>query len=234
MAYSVCIYGQISLYKLVESLALCGCKLINVNTDGVAFEPDTQGKYQDVIHDWTETFKLELELDEFSRWIQKDVNNYIAITTDGKVKTKGGDVNNYVDYEKGGMNYYFKNNNARIVQKALVDKLVYDIDIEDTVVKNMDNPILYQYILQAGNTYLGTYDNQGVKHQKVNRVFASKVGHFEIFKKRKDGGLVKFADAPSVMKLHNRGLDTLEDFEQWIDLEFYTNQCYKVYERWKT
>lgn len=233
LAFSICIMGQISLWELSRMLHENGNKIINVNTDGVAFIPDNDGKYENIIHEWEETFNMTLELDEFSRWIQKDVNNYIAVTKSGKIKTKGGDVNNYLDYEKGGRNYYFNNANTRIVQKALVDYLLYDKDIYDTITENVDKPELYQYILQAGGTYQGTYDNNDNKLQKVNRVFAGKNTGYQIFKKRIDGGLVKFADAPSEMYLYNEDLKDLRDFEKKVDLEWYVNLTMKNLKRWK-
>lgn len=233
LAFSICIMGQISLWELSRMLHENGNKIINVNTDGVAFIPDNDGRYENIIHEWEETFNMTLELDEFSRWIQKDVNNYIAVTKSGKIKTKGGDVNNYLDYEKGGRNYYFNNANTRIVQKALVDYLVYDKDIYDTITENVDKPELYQYILQAGGTYQGTYDNNDKKLQKVNRIFAGKNTGYEIFKKRIDGGLVKFADAPSEMYLYNEDLKDLRDFEKKVDLEWYANLAMKNLKRWK-
>lgn len=233
IAYSICIYGQISLYVLCEMLHLVGCKIINANTDGVAFIPDSNDEYKSIVNEWQKKFSLDLDLDEFSHWIQKDVNNYIAVTDKGAIKVKGGDVNNYHDFNGKNRNYNFNNGNTRIIQKALVDKLVYDKPIEDTITGNIDKPILYQYVLQAGGTYQGTFDNNGNKMQKINRVFASKSGDFEIAKKRVDGGLVKFADAPSQMFLHNEDLSKLKDFNKKIDLNWYNNLAYKVYERWK-
>lgn len=65
------------------------------------------------------------------------------------------------------------NNNARILDIALVDHLVYDKPILNTLIEYKSQPHLYQYILQAGRTYEGTFDNNKVKLQKVNRVFAA-------------------------------------------------------------
>ena len=210
-----------------------GCRIININTDGVAFEPDVSGQYPQVIDEWAHRFKLDLDLDEFSRWIQKDVNNYIAVTTSGVIKTKGGDVNNYLDYEEGGRNYYFNNSNIRIVQKALVDYLIRDVDPAETVFKYMERPELYQYILQAGPTYKGTVDEEGNYYQKVNRVFATREEGLELHKKRVDGGLVKFPDAPRKMYLHNEDLSELKGFKDWIDLDWYYSLALKAIERWE-
>ena len=39
-------------------------------------------------------FSMQLELDMIDKVIQKDVNNYVAMFANGKVKTKGGDLGN--------------------------------------------------------------------------------------------------------------------------------------------
>lgn len=233
LAYSICIYGQISLYVLCQKLVNVGCKIININTDGVAFEPYANSRYADVVEDWEETFGLRLEESGFRYWRQTNVNNYVAETDSGQIKVKGGDVNNYHDYDKGGRNYYFNNANTRIVHKAVVEKILGINEIDITITENRRKPELFQYILRAGGTYQGTFDNHGNKLQNVNRVFAGKNTGYELSKKRMDGGLVKFPDAPKNMFVFNEDLSKLDDFEKLIDLQWYLDLAYKVYERWK-
>ena len=108
---TVCIYGQIALFKLCGMLHDAGYKIINANTDGVAFvdDPELGGAYLYICKEWEKEFEgLLLEVDEFDKWIQKDVNNYIA-THDGQIKVKGGEVNKY------HKDKFFSNNNIRIV-----------------------------------------------------------------------------------------------------------------------
>lgn len=219
-ALSVCIYGQIALYRLCEMLSPY-CTIININTDGVAFTTDND-EYKKVWKLWEKEFNLTLEEDTFDMFIQKDVNNYIGVK-DGKLKCKGGDVNRYHS------DAIFKNNNARILDIALVNKLVYDKEVLDTLLENLDKPKLYQYVLQAGSTYLGTFDKDDNKYQKINRVFASKDGDFSLFKKRKDGGLVKFPDTPEKMTIWNNDCD---DFKGEIDINHYYQIVQKKLERW--
>ena len=238
LAYSICIYGQISLYILCKMLYESGCEIINVNTDGVAFIPDKDNKYLVVREKWEKQFSINLGEDTFDKWIQSDVNNYVAVTDKGWIVTKGGDTNKYLDYELGGVNYYFNNGSTRIIHKAVVDKLLNNKDIMETLYENLDKPILYQYILQAGGMYQGTFDREVRKYQKINRAFAIKenvTNHkvVELVKKRKDDGLVKFADAPSHMVVWNRDVSEFEDFSEVVDLDWYYRLAMKVYERWK-
>lgn len=211
---TVCAIGQSILYDLTKRLSTT-CTIVQMNTDGVAFLPHTDD-YKTVWKQWEEDWNLELEEDIFETFIQRDVNNYIAVTPDGEIKTKGGDVNNYKK------DAYFKNNNTRIVDIAIVEYLVNGKDVLDTLMEHTDQPHLYQYVLKAGGTYEGTADQDGnILDTKVNRVFASREKGLTLYKKRPDGGLVRYADAPSDMLLWNDDCSELEDFEKKVDLNFY-------------
>ena len=228
---TVCIYGQIALFKLCGMLHDAGYKIINANTDGVAFvdDPDLGGAYHYICKEWEKEFAgLLLEVDEFDKWIQKDVNNYIA-THDGQIKVKGGEVNKY------HKDKFFSNNNIRIVQKALVDNLVYGTPVYKTFMDNLDKPILWQYILKAGGTFQGVQDAAGVWQNNVNRVFAAKPeypGTTKLYKIRKDGGQVNFPDSPERMFIWNDDLKDIPDFKKMIDLDHYMDLVNKKLRGW--
>ena len=224
-AYSVCIYGQIALYELCKRLSNT-CRIININTDGVAFTTNST-EYLAVKEQWEKDFKLNLEEDNFDLFIQKDVNNYIGVKGN-YIKCKGGDVNKFSG------NKYFSNNNARIIDIAVVNKLVYNKDVLETLIENRDKPELYQYILQAGRTYLGTFDQDNKKYQNINRVFACRNEGIQLCKKRLDGGLVKFADAPEKMFLWNDDCGKLENFEKIVDINHYYQIIDKKLKMWET
>lgn len=223
-AKSVCILGQISLYELCRRIAPY-VEIININTDGVAFIPYTDA-YIDVYREWELDFSLQLDQAEFLNFVQKDVNNYVAEKKDGSLKCKGGDVNRYEKDE------FFKNNNARILDIALVDKLLYGKDVLKSIIENLDKPHLFQYILKAGNTYQGTFSEDGREHNKVNRIFASKEKGFCLYKRRFDNGLVRFADAPTSMFLWNDDCDKIENFAEIVDIDHYYQIINKRLERW--
>lgn len=228
---SVCTYGQLALYDLSRRLYEAGYTLVNLNTDGVAFV-DYKGigdRWEDVQREWEGVYHLYLELDEFDRWIQKDVNNYVAVAPDGHIKTKGGDCNRYLQDK------FFTNNNARIIQMALVDKLLKDVPVSKTVRSHLDNPALYQYILKAGRTYLGVVDGEDREYQNVNRIFAAKEGPetIRLYKKRADGGLVNFPDMPEHMFVWNGEVADLGDrFRQVVDIAHYCQVTEKKLEGW--
>ena len=222
-AYSVCVYGQIALFELCKRLSNT-CRIININTDGVAFTTNND-RYLKVKEQWEKDFNLKLEEDNFDLFIQKDVNNYIGVKGD-KIKCKGGDVNKYNEDK------FFSNNNARIIDIAIVDYLVYGKSVLDTLIENRDKPYLYQYILQAGRTYQGTFDEYNKKYQNINRVFACRNHGISLYKKRIDGGLVKFADTPEHMFLWNKDCAHIPDFKNIIDINHYYQIINKKLSAW--
>lgn len=237
---NVCILGQISLFCLCQKLYEAGYTLVNINTDGVAFTGFGNRDFNEIKREWEEEHHLELELSEFKQWCQKDVNNYIAETKDGKVKVKGADVSKYnepTEYTgdlltlNAGLSWS-STNSLGIISKAVVDYVLYDIIPEKTVVNNTDNPILYQFVLQAGSTFKGTFDEEGREYQKVNRVFASNEG-VNLVKVREDGATCKFPNAPEKMLVINEDLSTCKDLKDKIDIPYYIDLCREVCERWK-
>lgn len=233
---TVCVYGQIALFALCWELDQAGYRIVNGNTDGVVYleDPDLGDADEVICKQWEERFRgYTLDTDYYTQWIQRDVNNYIAVEEDGRVTVKGGDVNKYQ------INKYFSNNSARIVQIAMVEKLVYGRDIFDTFEKNLDKPLLWQYILKAGRTYKGVQDSSGQYVNKVNRVFAAsdKVDQNKVtklYKVRNDGGLVNFPDVPERMYVWNKDVKDLENFEDIIDQSYYYNLVIEKLKGWTT
>lgn len=231
---TVCVYGQIALFSLCERLYNVGCEIMNINTDGVGYiqhnVPDEV--IDQITKEWEEEFKLDLDLDEFDTWIQKDVNNYLAVMPNGKIKAKGGQVNKYLK------NQFFNNNDLRIVQIAMCEKLLNDIDPIETITKNLDNPMLYQQVLQCGSTFDGTFDKDNKKYQKVNRIFAvkEKYAHKRLYKRKtkEDGeySYAEFPDTPPNMKVFNKHCDEYTEFKNEVDLNYYYQLTMSKLEQW--
>lgn len=89
---AITINGQLSLLMLAEMLMeIDGLTLIQVNTDGVTSKVPlgNQDRFDAICKKWEAITKLELEKLEYSKMISRDVNNYIAVYKDGKLKRKG-------------------------------------------------------------------------------------------------------------------------------------------------
>lgn len=89
---AITINGQLLLAMLFERLcAIPTVEPIQINTDGVTVRIDRahRATLEAVCKQWEAETRLDLEsVDYASMWV-RDVNNYVARTTDGKVKAKG-------------------------------------------------------------------------------------------------------------------------------------------------
>lgn len=248
---TVCIYGQIALFTLCKRLyEEDHCEIINANTDGVVYVETSDsipGHDDEICCEWEKEFSgFELETDYYTKWIQKDVNNYIALDENDNVTVKGGDVNRYLKPKLFGAN------NARIIQKVMVDHLLNPdkrpLDILLNYLNDTDDPndnlrrsarTDWQFVLRTGSTFEGVKDKTGDYQQKVNRVFAaSKTATMEptkLYKVRIQDGeesLINFPDVPEEMLLWNRDVNEIENFRYQIDIEFYHSLIRKKLEGW--
>lgn len=168
---SVCITNQLAMTQLIVMLGR-RCEtidFININTDGIMFFIDRREEKisSQIVDDWCKITGFEMERDDFSKVYQKDVNNYIGIKTNGKMKTKGG----YVSLYNGGD---FKTNSLQIVHKAVVEYLVNGKSPEE-VINGETDVFKFQNIVKTGGTFEGSYhyiNGELTPIQKVNRLYA--------------------------------------------------------------
>lgn len=168
---SVCITNQLAMTQLIVMLGR-RCEtidFININTDGIMFFIDRREDKisSQIVDDWCKITGFEMERDDFSKVYQKDVNNYIGIKTNGKMKTKGG----YVSLYNGGD---FKTNSLQIVHKAVVEYLVNGKSPEE-VINGETDVFKFQNIVKTGGTFEGSYhyiNGELTPIQKVNRLYA--------------------------------------------------------------
>jgi hypothetical protein len=120
----ITINGQLSLMMLYERIAeeIPNAVPLMQNTDGIEMiiPREYKDKYLEICSDWEKTTNLELEHDTYSKIILGDVNNYIAITEDGKAKCKGR-----FDFENLALH---KNKSFLIIPKAIFNYFVNGIE----------------------------------------------------------------------------------------------------------
>jgi hypothetical protein len=91
LGIGVTITGQLDLLMLIEMMECSGVTVISANTDGIVLSiPEGLDAIADqIIAWWEKKTSLEMESTFYKSIYQRDVNNYIAIDTKGKVKRKG-------------------------------------------------------------------------------------------------------------------------------------------------
>ena len=87
----VTVTGQLSLLMLIEMLERHGFSVVNGNTDGVVVRCEKGRKefMMEIVKRWEKRTGFAMESTQYAGLWSRDVNNYIAIGSDGKVKLKG-------------------------------------------------------------------------------------------------------------------------------------------------
>ncbi len=228
MGRSVCVSGQLFLLDLAYGyLKACDTvKIIQTNTDGVLISVDDSElpKIHAVNREWEERTGFTLEEDKVRKVVQANVNNYIMVMLDGRVKTKGS----YVTYGIAPAGAWKVNNDYVIVKKAIIDYFVKDKPVEETILTS-DNIHEFQYIAKAGKKYSHVYhivDGKKVPVQKVNRVYATKGKRYgTLYKVHKETGRpAKIEDLPKHCIIDNRNELNIRD----IDKEHYIEKAKKM------
>lgn len=242
MRLLVCITGQMAMWDLLEKIE-DHATIIQSNTDAhyyIPFSEEDEKAIDDIADDWMKRTGYTLDDDPFKAIFQKDVNNYLAVTSDGKVKFKGAI----------GLTNGLKVSKA-IVSNAFINYVVSGKDYKEFI-NECDELRQFQMITKTGWTFDDTivrdvYGNER-KAQKVNRTFAIKDPNkaVEIFKVKR-GAVVEeegttiigddsytkgLPNAPEYYAIDNeaigKGWITIDD----IDKEYYINQVEDLLVLW--
>ena len=133
MMIQTTITGQLAILMLIERLELAGFHVISANTDGfiTRVQKSRRDEYSVILMDWEFDTMLELEKNFLKSLHSRDVNNFIAIGMDGKVKTKGA----FAPAGPGlrGADGMKKNPNCEITIDAVVAFLKNGTPLEQTI-----------------------------------------------------------------------------------------------------
>lgn len=196
---SICVNGQLLLLDLIEKVELefgDRAEFIQGNTDGVMFKfksKEDVDKYLEICKEWSQRTRMNLDHDFVKKIIQKDVNNYIYVKEEGSIKSKGAYVKKLSLID----------NDLPIVNKAIKEKLINDIEIEDTI-NNCNDLMDFQKCVKITGKYShAVYGSENI-NLKVFRVFASKSSSDNaIMKMKSDGKLEKISYTPDRVFIDN-------------------------------
>lgn len=163
----VCVFGQVFLIDLIDKIEDI-VQIINSNTDGIFFKikksliPELKRR----VGEWEQRTKLEMEYAEYSKFISKDVNNYLAVKVNGSIHAKGAYVKdlNDLDYD------------LPIVNAALRNYMIFGTPVEITI-NSCTEFRKFQKIVKLSNKYRWVEHENGQGctkfDNKAYRVFAS-------------------------------------------------------------
>ena len=228
-AIRVNVSGMVAIYNLANQLDLVG-NVYQVNTDGIAFKPYpevTQETLDNIKQRWEDEFKLQLEVSLFKRLLQRDVNNYIAVKQNDKLKLKGGAVGqaNGVDVTKASK--------PTIIDHMLVEKLVYNRPFITTVQDGEFRDYCFTLKSMKSSTQTGKMvdENGKVFDNEVNRTYATKTGGKVLKEKVGELENAKFPDTPEQMSIANYELPKEPPAD--LDYSYYIELAEKKLESWE-
>ena len=246
MANLTCIFGQLFILDLVDKLEPY-CRLLQTNTDGIFVlceNEEMKNKVIEITHSVGKRLRMEFEIDEYTKLIQKDVNNYIAVQKNGKLECKGAMVKKNKPLD----------NNLSILNDAVRNYLAYGKPVEETI-NECDELIKFQNVIKLSSKYKEVWYGTAVKEKddkgslkvtKVNgELLRSKVHRVFASKNECDGGIYKskiekgkksyeqFAGTPDHLFIENGDIHNVKVPEN-LDKSFYIEEAKKRVEMYLT
>ena len=228
MCTRTCRLGQIFLTALANKMHMTinSAKVIQTNTDGILLYVRRKDLplVDKLMQEWTDVSGINMERDDIQKIWQRDVNNYLLVMTNGKVKRKGAWLNDtYLKpgYVMVGARTAFVCAKAAkeylLTGKPIVESIMSDTDVGDFVMTCKKGPS-YSKVVQK------LADGTEIELFKCNRVIASKdksLGKIYKLKKYKDRvSYTQMASIPDNCRLMNYDLSTYDFNEVKKDLDY--------------
>jgi hypothetical protein len=153
--------GQLQILQLAEVFSLIpGLELVQVNTDGITvYMPRSmEGLFHIWKLDWEDQTRLKLEEVEYDTMWIKDVNNYLCLSKDKKIKAKGAYW--YPKEEKDYDGSWNKDFSTMVIPKVIEESLIKGLNYHH-LVKLASDPFdfMLRYKTTSGSVvYIG--DNE--------------------------------------------------------------------------
>lgn len=183
---AITINGQLLLLMLAEELmSVPSLDVIQINTDGITYAVDEcYEEYTiNICTEWQKLTKLQLEFASYQSFFCRDVNNYIAVDVDGKVKRKGA--YEFPEKPEDYLGVWHKDWSALVIQKSVNAHLVHGQDLAEFI-RNCTDPFDFMLRFKCPRTSNLMLDGpEGpMQQQRITRYYATT-----------DGGLL-YKDSP--------------------------------------
>lgn len=217
---------QLMILMLIEKFDLLGAKIVQSNTDGILIKikKSLLPEIEKAKDEWCKLTKLSMSKEEFERFYQYDVNNYIGVKKGFKetkdpelIKKKGF----FVDETNLG-----KGMSPKVIAKSLINYFVYNISPEETLKEDKDirDYLTYQ---RVSKDFIVEYNGEKALH--INRFYMSTNGGILIKYKMEKGGRAQATRlcATSPVTIYNKFED--KPFEEYkVNYRYYKNEIYKI------
>ena len=217
---------QLMILMLIEKFDLLGAKIVQSNTDGILIKikKSLLPEIEKAKDEWCKLTKLSMSKEEFERFYQYDVNNYIGVkkgfkeTKDPELIKKKGFFADETNLGKGM--------SPKVIAKSLINYFVYNISPEETLKEDKDikDYLTYQ---RVSRDFIVEYN--GEKSLHINRFYMSINGGILIKYKMEKGGKAQATRlcATSPVTIYNKFED--KPFEEYkVNYRYYKNEIYKI------
>jgi len=179
-------------------------------------------KYNAICEAWQQQVGLQLEYAHYLKMIIRDVNNYLAFYTDGKVKRKGA-------YQYEGLGWH-QDQGGLIIPMAAEAKMIYGTDINDFVQnhKDMYNFMLRTKVRRNSKLMLVMEDGTEIQQQNICRYYACKNGGklIKIMPPVTEGGEDRRVGIDSNWNI--KTCNDIKDFSNDVDYDYYIAEAEKL------
>lgn len=230
--FRIRINGQLILLMLVERLLSIGCKIVQVNTDGVMYvcKKSNQKAVQDAISDVENITKLGFETGCYEAFYQYAVNDYFGViegyslSHNPKLIEKKG---MFIDVTKLG-----KGLAPTIIPKAIINYFVENIPIEQTIKECKD---IREFLMGQRVSKDFKIEYKDKKIQRINRFYASTDGAYLYKYKEDEKGNLKYTNmlTKSGVTILNE-LDDIPIENRKINYRYYISEANKIVNELKT
>lgn len=217
---------QLMILMLIEKFDLLGAKIVQSNTDGILIKikKSLLPEIEKAKDEWCKLTKLSMSKEEFERFYQYDVNNYIGVkkgfteTKDPELIKKKGFFVDEINLGKGM--------SPKVIAKSLINYFVYNISPEETLKEDEDirDYLTYQ---RVSRDFIVEYNGEKALH--INRFYMSTNGGILIKYKMEKGGKAQATRlcATSPVTIYNKFED--KPFEEYkVNYRYYKNEIYKI------
>lgn len=205
----MCFTGQLLLIALCNELSTqCHADIIQTNTDGIALRlPYSERRHAySIIRAWEKRTNMQFDYGVFNRLWQSNVNNYVMIYNNGKVKNCGWWLSYDIDP--------FHNLKFLVIRKAIFEYLVNGTPVETTI-RAETNPLMFMQTAKRGRTFAKTLfvgaGNTITELGKVNRIYASNSRRLggKLYKEKSDGTRRPVPKCPTLARTYNEAVTSL-------------------------
>lgn len=230
-ALQITINCQLYLLMLIERLGELNFNVISANTDGIItlVPTDRVDEYHDHCKKWEKNTNFTLEHTYYKKYVRRDVNNYLSITTSEDIKAKGDFI--YPDLSKIGEDPFIlrRGFDRPIIPLALNNFFIHNIPIEETIRKHND---IYDFCTSQKTDKSFTNEYHTIKNNELHiekiqqsvRYYISNKGGSLYKRHNQDGRLINYCVGKNVTLFN----DYVQKEDYDIDYNYYIHETQKI------